>query len=261
MINQSPDEEECPCSCGMSSPACADCRARLGLGVTDRSIRAGQLWRRSSGSNFKLVRVLDVEGIEVAFQDVCGGPDEHRAEQCFQEEYRLVPVDPKNLTFSGTGHRPEKLARFGPVLEIRERVRCRLVQLLRGLRPVRVISGMAPGFDQWLAWACVEAEIPWYAAVPYAGQEHRWSAAAQREYHELLTRAAAPPIVLAPSYRPRSGNDLGTFELRNRWMIDYSDVVLACYLGFSGGTQNAVRYATAQQRSILNINNPSRLPQ
>lgn len=223
-------------------------------------IVAGQIWQRSPAVNFKLVRVLDASGAEVAFQDVCGGPDERCAERRFQDTYRLLPVDPENLTLSGTGHRPEKLARSGPVREIRERISRHLVKFLRGLRPARVISGMAPGFDQWLAWACVEVGIPWYAAVPHAGQEARWSTAAQREYRELLRYAAAPPTVLAPAYRPRNGSDLGTFELRDRWMVDYSNVMVACYLGYSGGTRNTIRYAAARQRSILNINNPNRLP-
>lgn len=253
-------EEGHDCSCGMSSPACTICREKLSLPDASRVIRAGQLWQRSPAVNFKLVHVLDASGGEVAFQDVCGGPDERCAERHFLDDYRLLPVDPENLTLAGTGHRPEKLARFGPIRELRERVQRHLVRFLRGLRPARVISGMAPGFDQWLAWASVEAEVPWYAAVPHAGQESRWPMAAQCEYHELLRRAAAPAIVLAPAYRPRGSGDLGTFELRDRWMVDYSDVMVACYLGYGGGTQNTIRYAASKWRPVLNINNPSKLP-
>lgn len=225
-----------------------------------RSILTGQLWQQSPAVNFKLVRVLDSTTGGVVFQDVCGGPEERRAEYHFLDTYKFVVDDGVQVSLSGTGHRPEKLARFGPVHEIRGRVYPYLVRFLRGLGPARVISGMAPGFDQWLAWACVETGTPWYAAVPHAGQESRWSAAAQEEYRKLLSLAWAPPTILAPAYRPRSDGDPGTFELRDRWMVDYSNIAIACYLGYGGGTQNTIRYAVSRKRPILFIANPNLLP-
>jgi uncharacterized phage-like protein YoqJ len=226
----------------------------------DRDICAGQLWKRHRAANFVLVRVLDVDARGVTFRDVLGGDPEILDPQLFRESHAYLPASSEGLVIAGTGHRPEKLARSGDVREVRSRVYRHLARFLASLRPTCVISGMAPGFDQWLAWASIEANVPWYAAVPHAGQESEWPETAQREYHELLARSPAPPFVLASAYRPRSASDLGTFELRNRWMVDRASIVLACYLGYRGGTQNAVVYATAQKRPLLFINKPNLLP-
>jgi len=76
------------------------------------------------------------------------------------------------MILSGTGHRPDKLggysdSAFDNLVKIAE-------DYLKESKPDKVISGMALGWDQALAEACVNLNIPFIAAVPFKGQESKW---------------------------------------------------------------------------------------
>ncbi len=151
----------------------------------------------------------------------------------------------RGRTVAGTGHRPQKLLGFGARADsiLRRFTRARL----EALRPKRVISGMALGWDQALATAAVDLGIPFVAAVPFEGQEARWPESSQRELAALIARAAKVVIVSPGSFSGRS------MQARNEWMVERCDLLLAVYDGSPSGPGNCIRFADGCGRDILNL--------
>lgn len=106
---------------------------------------------------------------------------------------------------------------------------------------------MALGVDQDFAYVCVELAIPFTAAIPFVGQESRWTEDSQRFYYELLV-AADDVIVVSPG-----GYASWKMQVRNEWMVDHCDLLIAVWDGTSGGTRNCVSYATKVGRTIRRI--------
>ena len=148
------------------------------------------------------------------------------------------------MIVAGTGHRPNKLG--GYTRDARTRLFNTAIKSLEHLQPTKLISGMALGWDQALARACVELNIPFIAAVPFAGQETVWPAASQRAYHELC-EAASDFIIVSPG-----GYSAAKMQIRNEWMVDHCDRVLALWDGSPGGTRNCVDYAKTVNKPISN---------
>lgn len=146
---------------------------------------------------------------------------------------------------AGTGHRPDKLGGYS------EAVTARLVDLARAAllhyRPEKVISGMALGWDTALALAALELGIPLIAAIPFEGQEKAWPAVSQARYRDILSRATEIVIVSAGRY---SGWKM---QVRNEWMVDRCDILLALWDGSEGGTRNCLRYAERKGTQVSNL--------
>ena len=53
--------------------------------------------------------------------------------------------------------------------------------------------------------------------------------------------------VLAESYSP------ACMAIRNRFMVDNSSVLVACYDGMSGGTWNTIRYAQKKDIEVIQL--------
>ena len=148
---------------------------------------------------------------------------------------------------SVAGHRlGRKLGGYGKeVLAALQRVALRG---LEQLQPDEVITGMALGWDQAVALACIELGIPFIAAVPCDGQERLWPAASQELYKSILERAAKVVVVSPGEYAPWK------MYKRNEWMVDNSDQVLALWDGSpDGGTAACVRYAQSKGKGVLNV--------
>lgn len=143
----------------------------------------------------------------------------------------------RTIIIAATGHRPPKLGGYGP------RVYADLVKLAEDYlyeyagESVRGISGMALGWDQAFAEACVGAGIPYIAAVPFKGMSSAWPEAAQRRYDRLLRAAAEVVYVCVPGYA------VWKMQKRNEWMVDNCTRLCALWDGSSGGTANCLRYA------------------
>ena len=63
----------------------------------------------------------------------------------------------------GTGHRPPKLGGYSD--EVWDHTCQVVIAFLKLLRPKGVISGMALGFDQALAWSAMQLDIPFIACM------------------------------------------------------------------------------------------------
>jgi len=151
----------------------------------------------------------------------------------------------EGLIVAGTGHRLDKLGGYASwAYDLLVQL---AIMILSALKPKKVISGMAIGWDQALAEAAVRLGIPFVAAIPFVGQESRWPKASQEKYRELL--AKAEEVVDTSDgqfYHP------SLMQLRNKWMVDNSHLVLALHDGSKGGTANCIQYAKSKGARIKN---------
>ncbi len=148
-------------------------------------------------------------------------------------------------TWCATGHRPEKLGRYGSLTSIKLYDFAR--RYLETYRPDRFISGMALGWDTACARACVSLGIPFIAAIPFVGQESQWPESSRRIYADLLACAERIETVSLGGFNAKA------MQRRNEWMVDLADGVLALWDGSSGGTCNCVKYAQRVGKPMTNL--------
>lgn len=150
-----------------------------------------------------------------------------------------------------TGHRPDKLGGYQPNPTM-ENCRRSLYRALLHLQPTKCISGLALGWDQLGAEACIELGIPWVGAIPFKAQVQMWSREQQIHYKWLITRASDIIVVSPGGYAPYK------MQIRNVWMMDQlekqRDWAVAGWDGTPGGTKNCVDYARVTEKDILILN-------
>jgi len=154
----------------------------------------------------------------------------------------------------GTGHRPLKLFNVEDYNQISKADMAKLylfaVHIMKGFKAgglERFISGMAIGWDQAMAQAAVDLDIPFDAAVPFKGQESKWPRHVQVEYHELLAHAREIHIISSGGY------STSAMYKRDEWIVDHSSVVAALYDGQPrGGTYHTVQYAVRKKVMLIN---------
>lgn len=153
------------------------------------------------------------------------------------------------MIVAATGHRPNKFQGgydyYHPQrIWIREQMKRTLVDL----NADKTRSGMALGIDQDFAQVSLELAIPFTAALPFIGQESRWPKSSQDYYWWLIERADDVVVVSPGEYSAQK------MQVRNEWMVNHCDVLLAVWDGSDGGTGNCVRYADRVGRLIHRIN-------
>ena len=147
-----------------------------------------------------------------------------------------------------SGHRPDELGGYQLPNPTYIHVCQETEKLLLELKPDKCISGMCIGYDQWAANICVKLGIPFTAAVPFEGQESIWPEASQKIFHVLLKKAADKVVV------SEGGYTAAKMQVRNEWMVDHCDVLIAVYNGAdSGGTFNCIQYAKSIDKKIIFI--------
>lgn len=145
------------------------------------------------------------------------------------------------IILCGTGHRPEDC-------EEEEVVRRKIQQTLQEARPGIVISGMAAGFDLWLADEAITLGIPVWAARPWAGHT------ARTQDTELYAKVIgyADQVIAVTKSDEYAGP--WVYHKRNEWMVDHATHILAYWSGKkTGGTYACLNYARKQSRPIRNI--------
>jgi len=148
-----------------------------------------------------------------------------------------------------TGHRPDKLGGYSSLamrrLDLFAEVILRHWTIENTIE--KVITGMALGWDQSVARVCVALDIPFLAAIPFAGQERLWPDASKQVYNTLLRQAIEVVTVCEGSYTSHK------MQKRNEWMVDHADVLLALWNGTTGGTRNCVHYAERKQVEVVRL--------
>ena len=147
-----------------------------------------------------------------------------------------------------TGHRPQDLGGGYEDTSHHWQVRKAIRKQIEALTPTWAISGMALGVDQWAAEICTELGIPWTAAIPFVGQEAVWPDKSKRIYKGLL-KFAHSQVICSPG-----GYAVEKMQIRNEWLVNQCQHLLAVWDGSPGGTANCVAYAQAIKKPITFIN-------
>lgn len=145
-----------------------------------------------------------------------------------------------------TGHRPDKLGGFSPSTFDRL-VKFATTQLDIPIRPHGMIVGMALGWDQAVAVACIEIGIPVHAYIPFKGQETMWPNDARELYDAILAGCERVKVVCEGGFAGWK------MQRRNEAMVDDSQLVLALWNGSNGGTANCVEYAKHWDKTMKNV--------
>lgn len=153
--------------------------------------------------------------------------------------------DLRGKTASFTGHRPDKLGGYGEIATARLLRMASMVVF--AMRPARVISEMALGWDQAIARSAISMGVPVVAAVPFAGQESAWPAASQDAYVDILRKCSEVVTVCEGGYAPWK------MQVRNQWMVEHGDHLIALWDGSPGGTANCVNYANSRSKDLTNV--------
>jgi len=147
---------------------------------------------------------------------------------------------------SVTGHRPNSLGGYPIPSGVYNYLSNKIKKAFEINKADRVIVGMALGVDQIAAKCCIDLGIPFVAAVPFKGQENKWSKAYKKEYQSLLDKAKQ--VV----YTSSGGFAAWKMFFRNEWMVNNSDKVLAVWNKVEkGGTYHAVSYARGVGKPII----------
>jgi len=149
-----------------------------------------------------------------------------------------------------TAHRPDKLGMEydyqGPYSDY---ARLQYRNYLEDLRPDIAISGMAIGGDTIFALIALELNITVWAAIPFEGQERKWPKKSRDLYHEILNNSLVTTHQIC-----EGGYANWKFQVRNEWMVDKCDLLLALFNGSTGGTRNTTEYAYKVRKPVTVIN-------
>lgn len=157
-------------------------------------------------------------------------------------------TDERDITCCFTGHRPDKL----PWGLNETDPGCRRLRIELALQLEKLynsgkrhfICGMALGCDLLFAEAVLEmrleySDVTLEAAIPCDSQADSWPEDQKARYTAILKSCDKVTYV---QHRYSSG----CMMRRNKYMVDNSSVLLACFNGTRGGTMNTVLYARRQ---------------
>lgn len=150
--------------------------------------------------------------------------------------------------YAATGHRPPKVGGYST--EARERL-IRIAKYHLSTSPLGMpdkgISGMALGWDTAWAMALIQIGIPLIAAIPFEGQESRWTDPDKRLFNDIIKQAESVYVVSGGGYAGWK------MQARNKWMVDHATRVTALWDGSPSGTANCIGYAEKVGTPVDNI--------
>lgn len=158
---------------------------------------------------------------------------------------------------SATGHRPDKFV-FGynesdiRCINLKKCLKRELIKLIEHGYD-HFISGMALGWDMWFAETVLELKETYphlilEAAIPCLNQECTWPKKSQERYNNIKEKADIVTILSKTKYSPY------LMIKRDEYMVDKSDMLVACFNGSSGGTAHTFSYAIDKHVNIIHIN-------
>lgn len=153
-----------------------------------------------------------------------------------------------------TGHRPSKLKGYKAEdnKELLWRIRDEIVNHIENKNVDTFINGCALGIDLWSAKIILKLKetyphIKLISAVPCLGQNNMWSDSDKNLWREVVNNSDKTVLTSEEDYKPY------LMQVRNVWMCDNSDFVIAVYDGSGGGTGNCVKYAEKIKKEITII--------
>lgn len=162
------------------------------------------------------------------------------------------------ISVSFTGHRPDKIGGYNKErpreieatkLWLEETTK----KIIEKFNHVHFISGGAQGVDLWAAEIIMKhketyEDIKLTMAIPCPQFGELWPVE-ERNKLNYYKSIADKSIYVRDYY---SGHIV--LQIRNEWMVDRSDIVLAAWDGSSGGTRNCYVYARDLNKKILRFN-------
>lgn len=116
------------------------------------------------------------------------------------------------------------------------------------------ISGLAIGVDMLAAESVAYVRsfggpaIRLTGAIPFPSQPSKWPEPTRVQWANICELCNEVVSVSADPYSPQK------MQIRNEWMVDESDYVIAVWNGVkSGGTWNCMSYALSKNKPILTI--------
>jgi uncharacterized phage-like protein YoqJ len=153
------------------------------------------------------------------------------------------------VIIAGTGHRPVHCPcgydeNHPWLLQKKNQLRDFLIKF----EPSLVITGMAIGWDTWLAQEALFLDIPIACYVPFPGQQNKWPEESRRKYDHILSRAKIVNNI-SDSYSK------SVFFKRDEAMVNSADEICALLNPEikSGGTFYTVNYALKQNKKCWNL--------
>ncbi len=156
-------------------------------------------------------------------------------------------------TICVTGHRPNKLYGYDLSDKRYQKLKEVFKTFLINNDCSEAISGMALGVDTVFALAVIELKSEGYdiklrCAIPCLNHTSKWFNKSDIDrYNYILSKADFVDIVTKQNYAPY------LMQVRNKYMVDKSDIVLSVWNGTAGGTGNCVDYAKTKSKTIYNI--------
>lgn len=113
------------------------------------------------------------------------------------------------------------------------------------------ICGGAVGFDTIAAETvlCLKnkfSHITLEIAIPCLNQTKKWNNEQKGKYEDILKQADKTTLI-SQVYNPYC------MQLRNKYMVDNSTLIIAYFNNKSGGTKNTIEYAKRQNKEVLYI--------
>ena len=156
------------------------------------------------------------------------------------------------MRISVTGHRPNKL--YGYNIFSREWMSLKeeFKKLLVDNHCTEAITGMALGVDTVFALAVLDLQdegynVKLHCAIPCRNHSCKWNRESVELYDNILKRADVVKLVTDAEYEP------WMMQVRNEYMVDLADKIIAVWDGSNGGTANCVRYAEKKGKDIIRI--------
>lgn len=155
-----------------------------------------------------------------------------------------------------TGHRPNKIGNdYDLTSPLLQKIKYRIITVLGNTVAMdasnptpTLITGMALGIDTLFAKIAISLNLPFIAAIPCINHSSKWPQKSKDVYYRILQHDLCDTkYVTLEEYNPK------VMQIRNEWMVDNCDVLIAVWDKTSGGTANCVKYAQSMGKEIIYI--------
>lgn len=161
------------------------------------------------------------------------------------------------LKIAITGHRPNKLWGYDiytpNYIELGRRIKNAILENSVNHSEIELISGMALGVDTVFALIALklkskDSRFSLHCAIPCKNHSSNWFGESVKQYNHIIGSADSVQLVTDTDYTP------SCMQLRNQYMVDRCDLLIAVWDKTPGGTANCVRYAQEIGKPIVFIN-------
>ncbi len=149
------------------------------------------------------------------------------------------------MIITGIAHPPARLYEKSP-LPSTELVYL-AAKALKKYKAGHLVTSLSPGWEQALAKAALELDVPFTVAIPYPGRDNVLKKDSLVLYYELLAKAEEV-FQISDTYC-----DTAVMEC-NCWRVDRADALLALWdYEFFGETFQVIDYALKNNKEVVNL--------